>query len=330
MNFKILYITKSNSIKIWNPNDLNLVSRPNIYHKFVEKICVSSANLIALTSVNDNNIYIYDADTGFLKYFFYDNARINNIYFSPTGKYLVCHYDNDDTIGITIKIYDCENRRFILSSIHNIQYKISFSPDEKKFIFGHNTTNGKINLKMYHLDKEEYENILEINNFMNSIFSILKWSSCGNYIVGSIGKKLYLWNNKFDVLKEVIFESEQRSCGTINTLIFSPDNKDIVIGFFSGFVKILNIVTDNVIILRDNIDDIKLTNINCIEFTKCEKHMIIGKSNGSIDIWDYENKIIGISFNDLDSNFKNKMDLYGDYIISTGNDRDIVKITVLE
>nr|AEX63266.1 putative BTB_POZ domain and WD-repeat protein [Moumouvirus Monve] len=327
MNFKILYVTKSNSVKIWDPNNLNFVSRPKIYPKFLENICISSKNLIAFMSKNDNNIYIYDLVTGHFKYSTYDN-QVKNIQFSPSSKYLVYYCDDYRLLNTCVKIYNYKNNKQIFSTNDNVLPKIFFSPNEKEIILGNRTSSGKINLKMHHLEDEKYFNVCEIDNIMNSKFFNLKWSPYDNYIVANNGNKLYLWNNKFDKLKEIIFD-EENSCGTINILSFSSNDKEIIIGFFSGLLKIFNIETENIIVLHDIIDHTNLISINCIEFSQCGKYMIVGKSNGSIDIWDYENKIIKKSFNDLDSSFENKMDLYGDYMMSTGNSRDIVQLSVL-
>ncbi|AGC01605.1 WD40 domain-containing protein [Acanthamoeba polyphaga moumouvirus] len=327
MNFKILYVTKSNSVKIWDPNNLNFVSRPKIYPKFLENICISSKNLIAFMSKNDNNIYIYDLVTGHFKYSTYDN-QVKNIQFSPSSKYLVSYCDDHRLLNTCVKIYNYKNNKQIFSTNDNVLPKIFFSPNEKEIILGNRTSSGKINLKMHHLEDEKYFNVCEIDNIMNSKFFNLKWSPYDNYIVANNGNKLYLWNNKFDKLKEIIFD-EENSCGTINILSFSSNDKEIIIGFFSGLLKIFNIETENIIVLHDIIDHTNLISINCIEFSQCGKYMIVGKSNGSIDIWDYENKIIKKSFNDLDSSFENKMDLYGDYMMSTGNSRDIVQLSVL-
>lgn len=154
MNFKVLYITKSNSIKIWNPNNSNFVTRPKIIHQHVKNISISSTNLIALSSINDDNIYLYDSNTGLSKYFIYGEEKIKHIYFSPSSKYLVCHYDNDnDTLFDTnVKIYDYQNHKLIFSS-ENILPKLSFSPDEKQIIFGCYNVD-KINVKTYHFEEE--------------------------------------------------------------------------------------------------------------------------------------------------------------------------------
>ncbi|QGR53616.1 wd-repeat family protein [Moumouvirus maliensis] len=326
MNFKILYRTKSNSVKIWNPNDLHFVSRPKIFHQNVKNVSISSTNLIALSSIN-NNIYLYDTNTGLSKYFIYGEEKIKHIYFSPSSKYLVCHYNNDTLFGTNVKIYDYQNNKLVFNS-ENILPKLSFSHDEKQIIYGYFNVD-KINLKTYHFEEKKYDNIYEIDNLTYYYNFNIKWSYCGNYLVANVDNKLYLWNNKFDILNEILFQSEENYCGTINVVSFSPDNKQVIIGFFSGLIKILDVESGDVIILQDIQDGNKLESINCIEFSKCEKYIIIGKSNGVIDIWDYKNEIICKSLNDLDSNFKDEMDLYNDYMMSTGNSLEIIQLSIL-
>uniref|UniRef100_A0A6G6ABG2 WD40 domain-containing protein n=1 Tax=Borely moumouvirus TaxID=2712067 RepID=A0A6G6ABG2_9VIRU len=327
MNFKILYVTKSNSVKIWNPNNSNFVTRPKIVHQHVENIFISSTNLIVLSSIKDANMYLYDINTGLSKYFIYGEEKIKHFYFSPSSKYLVCHYNNDTLFATNVKIYDYQNHKLVFS-LENILSKLSFSPDEKQIIYGCYYVD-KISVKTCYFEKEKYDNVYEMDSLKIYFNFNVKWSPCGNYLVANVDNKLYLWNNKFDVLNEILFQSEEKSCGTINVVYFSPDNKQVIIGFFSGLIKILDIESGDVIILQDIQDGNKLESINCIEFSKCGKYMVIGKSNGVIDIWDYKNEIICKSLNDLDSNFKDEMDLYNDYMMSTGNSLEIIQLLIL-
>ena len=198
---------------------------------------VALANEIALSpdgkllaACDDYYAKIFDIETGKeIKYFKFDDSRINSIQFSPNGKTIAIsssrsYYDEDiEKIENMVRIFDIETGDQKKSFEQNVGVNtLAFSPDGKTIAIGSSVEDGEIIENMVRIFDIETGDEKRIFGYESEV-TLIRYSLDGNYLAtGTVDHKVQIFSIEEPEDIEVLSLTEESS---VEQVAFSKDGR---------------------------------------------------------------------------------------------------------
>jgi WD40 repeat protein len=233
------------SVRIWKTEDTSKVecmfsSQGYSGCIYQTKFVPNNQNTLISTS-NENEIRIWDVESGTNTELSGHSGEINSIVFSPTDSNIFASGSYDTTI----KIWNLKKKQSVPLDGHNSRvWALAFSSDGKMLISG--SYDGTI--KLWDIASYSYKSTLM--TCTSHIYSLAFHPSQSNILaVGISHSTVYIWN--LDNSSHQTFENSERSW--VASLLFSPDGKILITGDGEGKIRLWDV--DNQYTLLETYQD---------------------------------------------------------------------------
>ncbi|BCS82746.1 putative BTB/POZ domain-containing protein [Cotonvirus japonicus] len=243
--------------------------------------CVTT-NKLAIYCANKKKIKIYEASSMKKLTSFFYNYSVLSMYFSAPGNYIIVCSQASDFFNrkYIYHIYNINSKNISCSFTYFLKTNNLISPNElnKIYLVPHEKYYRLYNrdINPYFYDRHTYHKLKmkEINDIKN-----IKYSSKGKFIVVIKSKKILVFDDSMTLKHTFCFDNEITDC------CFSPNDKNILIGFHCGLIKVFTIKNKTLIkiILSQNLCA-KECAISNITFSTNGK-FILFVVNKKIEIW---------------------------------------------
>lgn len=276
------------NIKMWDANTGECLKTIKSGHtREVDILSYSpSGKYFISASSGTRPIKIWDVSTGkYIKILRIHSHFLKSAIYSPDGKYIV-----STDLG-SIQIWEASTGVClkILKNLLGFISSIAFSPDGQRIIgSSYDNIIGMIDLKT----GKSLQTLKGHSSLVNSV----AYSPDGNYIVSGSDKfnlshsnKYPRWNSNcvikiWDANTGECFQTLEGHTDSVNSVLFSPNGKNIVSGSSDKTIKIWNANTGECLQTLEG----HSMNVNSVSYSPDGTNIISGSDDGTIKIWGVE------------------------------------------